>query len=568
MAAALAEDTGQILFDLAEACGATKEQWASLEWRLDNLYWIVDKDAQRVRFRLNEQQLAFVRNLWWLNLILKARQLGFSTLIEIIQFDQALFNPNFNGVVIADTLPNATRLFKKIEFAYENLPPLLKAAYPLASKNEGSSLVFAHPNAEGVPQPSTISVGVSSRGGTVNLLHVSELGKIAIKFPQKAEEIRTGALPSAAAGITVIESTAEGAFGLFYELCEPAMKRRESGKPETRLDWRLHFFPWYECKDYRMSDADTRLVEIPDTFRKYFAKLEAELKIKLDPNQRAWYVKTAETQKKKMKQEYPSTPKEAFEQAIDGAVYGDEMTKLREQGRLTVVPLDPNYPVNTYWDFGVGLDQTGGGDTHSIWFEQMVGVQHRWFYYVSGHGKGLRHWWLEVCEKHRERNGYRWGKHFLPHDADTSILGEIVTTKREILEGLGMEDIVVVDRVASLDTGIQITRSELGGNHWFYDKTPDEEAGEDMGCGKGIKCLDGYQYEWDEKLVTWKRKPLHNWASHGADAWRQYAQAAAQGLTDTSPLRYDARADQTPDDYDPHERRGRMGRRDRNWKTA
>lgn len=537
MSAVLDEPSlAEVIADLAAGVGATPEQWASLEWRLDNLYWIVDKQAKRVRFRMNPQQRQFIRRLWYRNLILKARQLGFSTLCQLLQFDQALFNVNHTGVVIADTLPNASKLFKKIEFAYENLPPLLQRLIDLDSRNAGSSIAFAHEDpVTGIPQPSSISVGVSSRGGTVNLLHVSELGKIALKFPQRAEEINTGAFESVPAdGIAIVESTAEGAFGLFYDLCEPAMKRMEAGKAETQLDWRLHFFPWFDSADYCLSDEDTALVEIPEELRKYFAKLEAELRIRLSPGQRAWYAKTKERLKRKMKQEYPSTPKEAFEQAIEGAVLGEEMTFLREQGRLTVVPLDPNYAVNTFWDFGVGIDNTGGGDTHSIWFHQQVGVQHRWFYYVSGHGKGLRHWWLDVCQAHRARHKYQWGVHVLPHDADTEMLGEEVTTKRRILESLGMGNgtdggqIYVVPRIPTIGIGIEMMRKELVGNHWFYDHTPDDEKGEDMGCGKGIKCLDGYQFEWDDRRGVFAAKPLHNWASHGCDAWRQYAQSAGK----------------------------------------
>lgn len=542
------EDLDGAIVDFSQAAGATPEQWASLEWRLDHLYWIVNKHAQSIPFTLNDQQRRFIRNLWWLNLILKARQLGFSTLMQVLQLDQALFNANFTGVVIADTLPNASKLFKKIEFAYDHLEPMMKEAYPLLSKATGSSITFAHPDEEGINQPSSINVSVSSRGGTVDLLHISELGKIALKFPQRAEEIKTGALPSAQAGTTVIESTAEGAFGLFYELCEPAMKRMESGKKETRLDWRLHFFPWFECADYCMSDEDTALVEIPDPLRKYFAAKEAELGITLRPGQRAWYAKTAETLGKKMKQEYPSTPKEAFEQAIEGAVYGDQMTWLRTRGRLTTVPIDPNYPVNTFWDFGVN-------DATAIWFHQLIGIQHRWFYYIEGSGsdKGLRYWWIEVCEKHRERHGYQWGKHFLPHDADAEILGEVVTTKHRILKALGMRNIRIVPRVATIGQGIEITRASLVGNHWFYDFKPDIDKGEDLGCGHGIKCLDGYQYVWNDKLGMWSNEPLHNWASHGCDAWRQHAQGwnAAQGAAN--------------DDGDDDDKRRR---RNRNWKTS
>jgi hypothetical protein len=542
---------GDVYLDIELLFREQDARFHDLAWRLDNLYWIVDKHGKAVKFSMNRQQRRFVERIWNRNLILKARQLGFSTLMQILQLDQALFTENFTGVVIADTLPNAKKLFSKLEFAYDHLPDVIKEALPIDAKTRGEGIEFAHLDGQDQRNPSKVTIGVSARGGTVNLLHVSELGKIALKFPQRAEEIKTGAIPAVPLdGIAVIESTAEGAFGLFYELCEPAMKRLEAGTPETALDWRLHFFPWYESEDYRLSDADVELVEIPDRLRKYFAKLEAELKIKLDRNQRAWYAKTAETLGKKMKQEYPSTPKEAFEQAIEGAVYGDQMTKLREQGRLTVVPLDPNYPVNTFWDFGTN-------DANVIWFHQQIGIQHRWFYYVEGTGKGLRHWWVDVCQKHRERHGYQWGRHYLPHDADAEILGEVVTTKHKILDELGMQNIVVVPRIATIGQGIEITRKALAGNHWFYDHMPNEDEGDDMGVGQGIKCLDGYQYEWDDKHGIWSNQPLHNWASHGADGWRQHA----QGYQDDGGGPID-----TGDHYDPYERR--EGRRTRSWKTS
>lgn len=538
-----------IAIDIGAALGKSA-RFDDLEWRLDNLYWIVDKHGKSVPFRMNAQQRHFVRNLWNRNLILKARQLGFSTLMQVLQLDQSLFTSNFTGVVIADTLPNAKKLFAKLEFAYDHLPDAIKEAVPIANKTKGEGIEFAHVDGDGKANPSKVTIGVSARGGTVALLHVSELGKIGLKFPPRAEEIKTGAFPAAEQGITVVESTAEGAFGLFYDLCEPAMKRREAGTPETRLDWRLHFFPWYECEDYRLSDEEAELVEVPDTLRKYLAKLQAELRITLDANQRAWYAKMAETLGKKMKQEYPATPKEAFEQAVEGAVYGDQMTRLREQGRLTVVPLDQNHPVNTFWDLGVN-------DATAIWFHQQVGLQHRWFYYIEGSGKGLRHWWITVCETHRQRHGYRWGKHYLPHDAEAEILGEVVTTQRRTLEALGMGrdgggSIVVVPRVATIGQGIELTRTALGGNHWFYDHRPNEDEGDDMGAGNGIKCLDGYQFEWDDKRGIWSREPLHNWASHGADAWRQFAQGYQQPASVTR-------------DVDDDER---YRRRNRHWKTA
>jgi hypothetical protein len=527
-------DTATLFADAAAAAGATPEQWASLEWRLDNLYWIVDKQAQTVRFRMNDEQRDFVQRLWYRNLILKARQKGFSTLLQIIHLDQAWWNPNHNGVVIADTLPNASKLFGKIEYAYARLPDALQEAYPVVKREVGTLLSIGHTDDAGKPANSTISVTVSSRGGTVQLLHVSELGKIGLKFPQRAEEINTGAIPSVPPdGVVVIESTAEGAFGLFWDLCEPAIKRWHEGARETRLDWRLHFYAWFTSAEYRLPDDEVPLVEIPPKLAAYFRQKEVELGITLDANQRAWYAKEKERLKSKMKQEYPSTPEEAFEQAIEGAIFGEQMTWLREHGRLGVLDIDINYPVDTVWDFGTGA-------TNAIWFKQTIGVQHRWFYFISGamvEGmKGLRYWWQDVCEVHRVAHGYQWGKHILPHDAEAEILGEVPTTKRRILEGLGMGSgdggsIVVVSRIATIDQGIEITRKALGGNHWFDKRVPDTTKGEDMGAGHGIKCLDGYQYEWNDKAGVWSRIPLHNWASHGADAWRQWAQAPADSIT-------------------------------------
>lgn len=477
--------------------------WRSLEWRLCNLYWIVNEHGKGVRFEPNEEQLDFIRNLWSRNIILKARQLGFSTLIEILELDQALFNADHTGVVIADTLPNAGKLFGKIEFAYKHLPDELKAALPIKTVASKSAMEFEH--------GSGVNVGTSARGGTVQLLHVSELGKIARKYPERAAEIVSGAFEAVpATGCIVVESTAEGAAGELYDLVDVALKRQAEGAPETPLDWRLHFYPWFKKAAYRL---DPELVIVSPAKHAYFNKLQAELKavhgpdFTIDAAQRAWYVKKEETQKRLMKREYPSTPKEAFEQAIEGAVFGDEMTAIREAGRITTVPLDVNYPVNTFWDFGLGR-------RNPIWLHQRIGLQNRWFKYFDDFGKGLGWWWRTLEDYRREHGEFQWGAHYLPHDADTEILGESVETKRRILVKAGMRNEFVVPRVAIKSTGIDLMRTALPTDNWF----------DGVECAEGIKCLDGYQYEWNENMGIWSRTPLGNWASHGADAWMQYAQ--------------------------------------------
>ena len=500
---------------------AKSGDWNSLEWRLDHLYKVTDKDGKLVRFVMNDDQRRFIRNIWTRNIILKARQRGFSTLMQVLSLDHAMFNKFANCVVIADTLPNAGKLFGKVELAFKQLPDAIKDAFPVKAQTSRSLIEFEH--------GSTVSVSTSSRGGTVQLLHVSELGKISRKYPLRASEIVSGAFESVSIdSIIVVESTAEGAAGEFWDLCEPAIKRWESGEPETALDWRLFFSAWFSDPDYRLTDEDTAVVAISDEKNRYFDGLQAALGVTIDANQRAWYLKKEETQKRKMKAEYPSTPLEAFEQAVEGAVFGQEMTSVREAGRITVVPLDVNYPVNTFWDFGLGR-------RNPIWLHQRIGLQNRWVKYFDDFGKGLG-WWWRTLEAWRMAHGeFAWGVHYLPHDADAEILGESVTTKHRILDAAGMRNITVVPRVAEKSIGIDLMRTKLPADNWF----------DRVECAEGIKCLDGYQYEWNEKMGQWSRTPLANWAAHGADAWMQYA----QGYTPTP------------------ERQKREPRR-RNWKTA
>ena len=313
--------------------------------------------------------------------------------------------------------------------------------------------------------------------------------------------------------IIVVESTAEGAAGEFWDLCEPAIKRWEANEPETALDWRLFFSAWFSDPEYRLTDEDTAHVIVNDDMRKYFNGLQATLGVTIDANQRAWYVKKQETQKRRMKAEYPSTPYESFESAVEGSIFGEEMTTIREKGRITTVPLDVNFPVHTYWDFGLE-------NRNPIWLHQRIGLQNRWVKYFDDFGKGLGWWWRHLEAWRMDNGEFRWGTHHLPHDADAEILGENITTKRRILVAAGMRNEFVVPRVALKGTAIDLMRVKLPADNWF----------DRVECAEGIKCIDGYQYEWNEKLGRYSTNPLGNWAAHGTDAWMQYA----QGFTPSS----------------------------------
>jgi hypothetical protein len=194
------------------------EDWKNPVWRLHNLYWITDKSGQIVKFRPNAEQRTFLENLHYRNAILKARQLGFSTLIQLIFLDAAVFNSNIRAGVIADSLDNVTVIFRdKIKFAYDRLPEGIRAErYPL--QDSTSELLLSN--------NSSVRVGTSMRSGTLQYLHVSEFGKICAKHPDKAREVITGAIPAVAPdGFLFVESTAEGREGPFYDMVERARKR-------------------------------------------------------------------------------------------------------------------------------------------------------------------------------------------------------------------------------------------------------------------------------------------------------------------------------------------------------
>lgn len=481
------------------------EEWSDPWWRLNHLYWILDRDGKAVPFRPNPEQEALYRSLWYRNDILKARQLGFSTFMAILALDQCMWVPNFTAAVIDITMPDAIKKLRKVEFAWNRLPKIVQQACALKSK-AATEWVWAN--------GSSLYCGVSARGGTTNLLHVSELGKISARFPQKAREIITGAFEAVSRdGIIVVESTAEGAAGPFFEITDEAHKRQQEGQPPTQLDFRLHFYPWYSNPEYTLNAADAKH-HISEPLKKYFREIQAKLGITLTLGQMAWYAAKKRTLKGDMKREYPTTVEEAFEAHVEGAIYAEQMTWLREHGRITSVPLDKALRVNTFWDLGAN-------DMTAIWFHQYDRLQHRFIRYRQANNTGLRKWWTDL-EDWRKEEGFQWGRHFLPHDADHSMQGEDIETKASILRGLGMVNEIIVPRVSSIRAGYEITRDAMTGNVWI-----DRDE-----CKEGTKCLDNYQFIWSEARGVFTDEPHHNWASHGADAFRQWAQKLDEVTSD------------------------------------
>lgn len=452
-------------------------------WRLNNLYRIINKEGIEVQFVLNAEQQALYDARWYENLILKARQLGFSTFIAIFMLDCCLFDVNVACGIVDITIDDAKGKLDKIRFAYEGLPRAIKDTVKLKRSN-AYEMVFSN--------GSSVSVGTSHRGGTLQILHVSEFGKICAKFPDRAREIRTGALNTIQAGqLVFIESTAEGQDGSFYIMCQLAQEKQRLRTPLTKLDFKFHFSAWHQNPDYTLDPTGVVIIE---PMQRYFETLRLEKKIPTSAGQQAWYVKKAETQEEDMKREYPSTPEEAFEASVEGAYFGKHMAQAELDGRVCEVPYDRSLPVETIWDIGVN-------DETSIIFIQ------RW------------RQWCHIIDY------YECSDEYLPHFA------EIIRSKPYAYKNFWMPPDI---KVREWGAGRSRVESMIKEGMNPSPLKADYGIGDLIQAGRLLfpfckfdtvkttqlrKALKNYRKTWDDERATWRDEPYHNWASNGASAF-------------------------------------------------
>jgi hypothetical protein len=486
-----------------------KECLADPWWRLTSgqLYKIMikgdnDEDDLVVPFKPKEAQLDLLDNLHTRNDVLKARQLGFTTVIQILFLDCVLFKKNVRAATIAHNEDAAKKIFRdKLKFAYDNLPEQLRMAMPLAVEN-ASELIFAHNN-------SGIEVATSVRSGTKHYLHISEFGKICAKFPDKAEEVITGSIPAVPTnGLLIIESTAEGQDGHYYKITKRAEDLMLSGKKLNVKDYKLHFYPWWGEKAY-VTNPDTVLMTDKD--HEYFDRIEKEASCIISLEQRAWWVMTRDSEfsgeESKMWQEYPSTPKEAFQKSKEGCYYTTQMIKVRKEGRICHVPIRDGIPVNTFWDIG-------NGDGTAIWLHQRVGQADHFVGFIEEWGEPYSYFTKEMLKM-----DVSWGTHYLPHDAAHKRQGSVRNiSPAEKLKELGLKNIEIVPRVQEISHGIQATRDAFS-TCWF-----DEEK-----CKEGIVHLDSYRKKWNNTTGRFTDTPVHDIHSEGADSFRQFGQMNSYG---------------------------------------
>jgi len=200
----------------------------------------------------------------------------------------------------------------------------------------------------------------------------------------------------------------------------------------------------------------------------------------------------------------------SFEAAILGSFFGKEMREAQDQGRICHVPYDPNLPTYTAWDLGYR-------DDTAVWFYQIGRGEIRIIDFYAVSGADIHDIADVVLGK-----GYRYTKHYLPHDARAKSLQTGKSIVEQLAVHLDVAKLAVVPDIG-VQSGIQAVRMTLP-CVWF-----DAER-----CREGIEALRQYQREYDENKKAYRQSPRHDWTSHPADAFRMMA-VSWQDIADKTP---------------------------------
>jgi hypothetical protein len=200
----------------------------------------------------------------------------------------------------------------------------------------------------------------------------------------------------------------------------------------------------------------------------------------------------------------------SFESQIAGAYYADQISAAKDQGRIGRLPIEPSLPVHTAWDLGIA-------DAMSIWLFQSVGKEIRLVHYYEATGKGMEHY-IQYLNHWANTNGVMLGTHLAPHDIEV----------RELTSGRSRKDVArqmgiafrTVQRPRVKAEGIQAVR-RMFPRFWIDDERAEQ----------GYNCVASYRREWDEKAGRFRDNPVHDWASHGADALQTLALGWRESLS-------------------------------------
>lgn len=498
-------------------------------WRLNNLYKIIDKHGNKIRFVMNKaQHVVYAASIVHPRLIiLKSRQQGISTFWLINFFDDALTRKNYNIGLMAQGADEASTLLERTKMLWDELQDTVK-------KYLNISVIVDNTKEYKLSNKASIFIRTSFRSATLQRLHISEMGKIANSNPKKASETKSGTLQALAQGnIGVIESTGEGD-NLFKNMWDNAVLFEHDMTPK---DFKPVFLSWLDDPDCNIEKDQY----INAHAEKYFEQLTKDTGRELTRTQKNFWVVQYRELGDRTYQEYPATPTEAFMKTREGAYWAHlymQYVKLNKREYKGLY--DKNLDVQLSVDLGMN-------DTNVLVPFQKFGEEHRVIGEFFDNGQDIAYY----CDWIKKQPWFRNLRHvILPHDAEVKELTSGMTRHEAFEEELkyyedGTETgiyFTVLPRV-SKNEGIQAVRVAL------------KKLAIDQVCEYLIKCFVNYSKEWDEKREVFRDKPEHDEYSNGADAIR-YMVMGAQ--TQTKPNRSNKRAGRN--DYDgQNNRRQRRG---------
>ena len=464
-------------------------------WRLNNLYSVIDKYGAPVIFRMNlsQHKVYAASRRHSRVIILKSRQQGISTFWLVSYFDDAVFCPFMNIGLMAQGTDEASTLLERAKFLWDQLDDQVKAFIGVNLEKDNTK-EFSFSNG------STIFIRVSFRSTTLQRLHVSEMGKIANSYPKRAKEVKTGTLQALAQGNTgAIESTAEGK-NMFKDMWDGAVIALESGQLSPK-DFYPVFLSWLDDPDCTLDVDQT----VDSDAQEYFDKLKQPI----TKQQMNFWIAQRRELGADILQEYPATPEEAFTASKDGTYYARLFTEfVVRKGNLRSGVYDENLPVDVYVDLGVD-------DYFVLGFVQWYRGQWRIIEEYWNNGYAMAHYMDYIKDSPYDVRAVRF-----PHDVQVRELGNsnkqgLAKTRYEIVAEYKRDNQVPwrldVLPKGSVDNGIEAVRRLIP--HLVVDTK----------CSYIVDCLLNYSKEWDHKLGCWKKSPLHDEYSHGADMLRQLA---------------------------------------------
>lgn len=485
---------------------------ASKFWRLNNIYTIVDKDGKAVIFRMNESQhIVYAASRQHPRVvILKSRQQGISTFWLVSYFDDAAFKQNFTIGLMAQGIDEASTLLERTKFLWDELALSIKGFLGIRLVADNSKK-FAFSN------NSNIFIRVSFRSATLQRMHISEFGKIANANPKRAKETQTGTLQALAVGNTgIIESTAEGR-NAFKKIWDNSVIALKSGQM-TQKDFYPIFLSWVNDPDCVQTVYQT----VDEKATKYFRKLEKAIGRTLTTEQKNFWVAQYRELGGDIHQEYPGTPEEAFLAAKDGTYYSRIfMEHVVQKGKVLPDLYDENLSTDVYFDLGVD-DYTVMGFTQ--WYRYSYRLVHE--YWNNGYAIGH---YLQYCMD----SGMEIRDIVLPHDAAHRTIASEGNGKAKNVKDIAREWI----KKNNQTWGIRVLPKDSIADGIEAVRVMIPKLSIDAKCTYIIDCCNNYSKEWDDKLQVWKKTPLHDEYSHGADMLRQVAMGVRESESSNNSRR-------------------------------